>query len=191
MTYEFAVLDTPLGPAHALACDGKLRALQLATMRIRSSSPLARIEGLDPRRAADPAGVATALARYFRGDLAALDAVEVDPVGTPFQRAVWAALRTIPHGETTSYGVLARRLGAPTASRAVGAANGANPIWIVVPCHRVIGASGALTGYAGGLDVKRWLLEHEHAAVGRAQSAEQLPMPFTTTPASAASQSDA
>ena len=191
MTWEFTVLDTPLGPAHALARDGKLCALQLATMRVRAASPLARLEALDARRVADAAGVATALRGYFRGDLATLDAVEVDPSGTPFQRAVWAALRTIPHGETTSYGELARRLGVPTASRAVGAANGANPIWIAVPCHRVIGVSGALTGYAGGLDVKRWLLEHERAAVGRAQSAEQLPMRFSAMPAPTASQSDA
>lgn len=180
MTHEFAVVDTPLGPAHALAYGGKLRALQLATMRVRATSPLARLDALETRRVADPAGVATALGAYFRGDLAALDAVEVDPEGTSFQRAVWAALRTIPHGETTSYGVLARTLGAPTASRAVGAANGANPIWIVVPCHRVLGASGALTGYAGGLDVKRWLLEHERAAVGRGRPAVQVPLAFET-----------
>ena len=162
MTWDFAVIDTPLGAAHALARDGKLCALQLATMRVRTSSPLARLDALDARPATDPAGVATALAAYFRGELDALDAIEVDPMGTSFQRRVWAALRTIPHGETTSYGALARTLDMPTASRAVGAANGANPIWIVVPCHRVIGASGALTGYAGGLDVKRWLLEHEN-----------------------------
>ena len=170
MTWEFTTIDTPLGTAHALARNGKLCALQLATMRVRTSSPLARLDALVARRTADPAGVVTALEAYFRGDLDALDAIEVDPIGTEFQRRVWAALRTIPHGETTSYGTLARTLGSPTASRAVGAANGANPIWIVVPCHRVIGASGALTGYAGGLDVKRWLLEHERAACSRARS---------------------
>jgi methylated-DNA-[protein]-cysteine S-methyltransferase len=107
----------------------------------------------------------TALDAYFRGEVHAVDAIDVDPDGTSFQRRVWAALRTIPVGETTSYGAIARALGMPTASRAVGAANGANPIWIVVPCHRVIGASGALTGYAGGLDVKRRLLAHEREAV--------------------------
>jgi len=191
MTYDFAVIDTPLGPAHALAHDGKLCALQLATMRFRSSSLLSRMEQLDVRRITDPAGVATALAGYFRGDLAALDAIEVDPTGTSFQRRVWAALRAIPHGETTSYGALARQLGMPTASRAVGAANGANPIWIVVPCHRVIGSSGALTGYAGGLDVKRWLLEHERAACGQSPHGSQGALRFSAMPGGAASQTDA
>jgi methylated-DNA-[protein]-cysteine S-methyltransferase len=109
----------------------------------------------------DPAGVATALAAYFRGELGALAAVAVDPEGTPFQRRVWAALRTIPPGATRTYGEIAHLIGAPTAARAVGAACRANPIWLVVPCHRVIGASGKLTGYAAGLDTKRWLLAHE------------------------------
>ena len=85
------------------------------------------------------------------------------PVGTPFQQRVWSALREIPFGDTASYGELAARIGQPTASRAVGLANGRNPIAIVVPCHRVIGAAGGLIGYAGGLDRKRWLLDHERA----------------------------
>ena len=172
-TREFAILDTPLGSAHALARAGRLCALRLAVGQPRITSPLARLDTLDVRRVDDPAGVATALAAYFRGDLTALDAVQVDPEGTPFQRRVWAGLRTIPAGTTTSYGALARAIGLPiAASRAVGAANGANPIWIVVPCHRVIGASGDLTGYAGGLDVKRWLLEHEGAAARRPAQGE-------------------
>jgi methylated-DNA-[protein]-cysteine S-methyltransferase len=164
MTYELATVDTPLGPAHALARDGRLCALGLVARAPRPSSPLAHLSRLAPRPVCNPAGVATALAAYFDGDLAALDAVEVDPDGTPFQRRVWTALRAIPAGTTTTYGELARELGVPTASRAVGAANGANPVWIVIPCHRVIGASGDLTGYAGGLDVKRRLLAHEGAA---------------------------
>ena len=163
MTYEHAAIDTPLGTAHALARDGRLCALQLATTTLRFPSILARLDQLETRPALDPAGVATALAAYFAGDRHALDAIDVDPDGTPFQQRVWAALRTIPSGTTRSYGGIARTIGMPTASRAVGAANGANPIWIVVPCHRVIGASGKLTGYAGGLDVKRWLLDHERA----------------------------
>src|SRR5688572_6789135 len=100
MSYEFTVVDTPLGPAHALARNAKLQALFLATAKPRASSPLSRLDSLDARRVPDAGGIATALAGYFRGDLAALDAVQVDPIGTPFQRAVWAALRTIPHGET-------------------------------------------------------------------------------------------
>jgi methylated-DNA-[protein]-cysteine S-methyltransferase len=175
MTYEHATLDTPLGTAHALARNGRLCALQLATTSLRHPSILSRLDRLDARSARDPAGAVTALGRYFAGDRHALDALDVDPDGTPFQRRVWAALRTIPLGTTWSYGALARAIGLPTASRAVGAANGANPVWIVIPCHRVIGASGKLTGYAGGLDVKRWLLAHERATrpVG-ADAATQL-----------------
>jgi methylated-DNA-[protein]-cysteine S-methyltransferase len=108
-----------------------------------------------------PGAIDDALDRYFAGDVRALDAVEVRPVGTAFQQAVWAALRTIPPGATTSYGGLAAALGRPGASRAVGLANGANPIAIVVPCHRLVGADGSLTGYGGGLERKRWLLDHE------------------------------
>lgn len=107
-------------------------------------------------------GVAAALTAYFAGDLAALDTLVVEPHGTPFQVAVWRALRTIPAGTTCTYAELAARLGQPVgASRAVGAANGANPIAIVVPCHRVVAAGGKLGGYSGGLDRKRWLLDHE------------------------------
>ncbi len=97
---------------------------------------------------------------YFAGDLRAFD-VPLAVAGTPFQRAVWAALCEVPYGTTTTYGALAARLGRPAAARAVGAANGRNPISILVPCHRVVGASGALTGYAGGVERKRWLLAHE------------------------------
>lgn len=101
------------------------------------------------------------LEAYFKGSLDALDAVPVATGGTPFQRDVWRALRTIPAGTTTTYGHLASILGRQGASRAVGAANGANPIAIVIPCHRVVGANGTLTGYGGGLALKRWLLAHE------------------------------
>ena len=102
------------------------------------------------------------LDEYFDGRRAAFS-LNVDPVGTPFQRAVWDALLDIPCGETTTYGALAVRLGRPRASRAVGAANGANPISIVIPCHRVVGATGGLTGYGWGIDKKSWLLGHERA----------------------------
>lgn len=109
----------------------------------------------------DPAGAAVAFDRYFSGDLHALDGLEIDPGGTPFQCRVWLALRTIRPGSTLSYQELASRIGSPAAVRAVGAANGANPIPIVVPCHRVIGAQGTLVGYGGGLERKDWLLRHE------------------------------
>lgn len=106
---------------------------------------------------------AKALHRYFAGDLAALDEIHVDTAGTDFQQEVWRALRRIPAGATWSYARLAREIGRPAAVRAVAAANGANPVSIVVPCHRVIGADGSLTGYGGGLERKRWLLVHEGA----------------------------
>ncbi len=107
---------------------------------------------------------ARALTAYFSGDLHAVDALPVTTGGSPFQQSVWAALRTIPAGRTTTYGELAAAIGRPDAARAVGAANGANPVSIVVPCHRVVGAGGSLTGYAGGLERKRWLLAHEKGA---------------------------
>lgn len=118
-------------------------------------------------RDADPAGAATALARYFGGDLTALDAIDVELNGTPFQRRVWDALRSVRAGTTCSYADLARQVNAASAVRAVGAANGANPVALVVPCHRVIGTNGSLTGYGGGLDRKRWLLQHERALAPR------------------------
>jgi methylated-DNA-[protein]-cysteine S-methyltransferase len=109
----------------------------------------------------DPAGAVSALRAYFAGDLRALDTLAIDPMGTPFQLRVWTALRSVPAGHTASYADIAKAIGAPSSTRAVGAANGANPIAIVVPCHRIIGASGSLVGYGGGLERKRWLLEHE------------------------------
>jgi methylated-DNA-[protein]-cysteine S-methyltransferase len=111
----------------------------------------------------DPHSLTTALRAYFAGELTVIDKLPVAMGGTAFQRAVWAELRNIPCGTTISYGTLATRLGKPAAVRAVGLANGANPVGVVVPCHRVIGANGALTGYGGGLMRKRWLLQHEGA----------------------------
>ena len=111
-------------------------------------------------RAAPLAEAKRQLAAYFAGELRAFT-LPLAPRGSEFQRKVWAALGEIPFGATSSYGALARRLGAPNHARAVGHANGRNPLSILVPCHRVVGASGALTGYAGGVDRKRWLLSHE------------------------------
>ena len=112
----------------------------------------------EARTSSDATG---AIARYFKGDLQAIDRVKTANGGTEFQRKVWKALRAIPAGRTTSYGALAKKLGLPQAARAVGLANGANPIAIVVPCHRVVGADGSLTGYGGGMRRKQWLLKHE------------------------------
>ena len=103
------------------------------------------------------------LEAYFDGELSALDTIPVLAKGTPFQQQVWTALRTIPAGTTLSYSALAQQIGRPTAVRAVGLANGSNPIGVVVPCHRVIGANGTLTGYGGGINRKSWLLTHEGA----------------------------
>jgi methylated-DNA-[protein]-cysteine S-methyltransferase len=121
-----------------------------------------------------PAAIRQALADYFAGDLAAIDAVPVATAGTSFQREVWAALRRIRAGTTISYGALGRELGHPKSVRAVGLANGANPIAIVVPCHRVIGTDASLTGYGGGIDRKIWLLTHEGAAFGN-EAASRTP----------------
>ena len=118
---------------------------------------------LKPGRA--PASIRRPIEAYFEGDIAAIETVQVKSNGTPFQELVWRALREIPAGATMSYGQLAERIGRKGANRAVGMANGANPIGIVVPCHRVIGANGTLTGYGGGLDRKRWLLDHERNAI--------------------------
>lgn len=105
--------------------------------------------------------VIESIRRYFAGDLDAINDLPVKTEGTPFQREVWQALREIPTGTTISYGQLAERIGRPAAVRAVGLANGSNPVGLVVPCHRVIGANGSMTGYGGGIERKRWLLEHE------------------------------
>ncbi len=112
----------------------------------------------------DPGGIASRIRAYFGGDMRALEDLPVDTAGTPFQEKVWAALRALAPGQTTTYGSLAAALGQPTAARAVGLANGQNPVAVVVPCHRVVGSDGSLTGYAGGVDRKRWLLEHEARA---------------------------
>ncbi len=127
----------------------------LRLLRVRFGPGVALAE------ADDPQGFASALQAYFAGDVAVLDSLPADCGGSPFQRRVWAALREIPAGQTRSYGEIARRIGQPTASRAVGLANSLNPVSLVVPCHRVIGASGSLTGYGGGIERKRWLLAHE------------------------------
>jgi methylated-DNA-[protein]-cysteine S-methyltransferase len=117
-----------------------------------------------------PDGIRRPIEAYFQGEITAIDTVSVKTNGTPFQQQTWTALRKIPAGTTVTYSDLAAQIGRPGASRAVGLANGSNPVAVVVPCHRVIGANGALTGYGGGLDRKRWLLAHEQAAGLRLQS---------------------
>ncbi len=154
---------SPLGEI-LLACDaeGRLRALDFHDYEDRMRQLLRLHYGafeLDNGPA--PAAITGPLCAYFSGEQGALAAIPVETGGTLFQRSVWAALRRIPSGTTTTYGALAAAIGRPRAIRAVGLANGANPVSIVVPCHRVIGSGGALTGFGGGLHRKRWLLEHE------------------------------
>ncbi|MFG2889044.1 methylated-DNA--[protein]-cysteine S-methyltransferase [Streptomyces sp. NPDC048248] len=150
--------DTPVGPLTLVAEGSALTGLYMTDQRHR---PPQEAFGLpaDPREEPYAATIAQ-LTAYFRGELTTFD-LPLALRGTPFQRRVWAALCTIPYGETLGYGQLAARLGAPTAARAVGLANGRNPVGIIVPCHRVVGANGSLTGYGGGLDRKRRLLAFE------------------------------
>ncbi len=121
--------------------------------------------GFELKPVQNPLGIRQHLEDYFAGNLHSLDNIPVNVMGTPFQQTVWLGLRYIPLGRTCTYGELATQIGHPNAIRAVGAANGQNPIAIILPCHRVIGANGTLTGYAGGLERKRWLLEHESGKI--------------------------
>jgi methylated-DNA-[protein]-cysteine S-methyltransferase len=168
LTLTLSRLPTPLGVMLvALDGEGALRALDWESHTARMHRLLGRLYGPAGVTLVDGAAegpVFDRLRAFFAGDVRAIDDIPVATGGTPFQKAVWAALREIPAGETWSYARLAKRIGRPSAVRAVGAANGANPVGVVVPCHRVIGAGGALTGYGGGMDRKAWLLRHEGAA---------------------------
>ena len=169
-TFLFDVVDSPIDKL-AIVVDqkGAMRMLSFDGDGERWRKEFARRfpHGILIKRH-DPFGHASSLAAYFEGDMRALDRIPVVIDGTPFQNKVWKALRRIPVGETMSYGALAKKIGEPKAMRAVGLANGSNPIAVVVPCHRVIGSNGSLTGFGGGLPRKKWLLEHEarHCGAG-------------------------
>jgi len=150
---EVALIPTPVGPLTITVENGALIELDLKGAGT-------------PTVDRDSAGIADRIDAYFDGEIDAIDSVMVQAAGTPFQRAVWDALRRIPPGETASYGEIASAIGSPRAVRAVGSANGANPTALVVPCHRVIRSDGTIGGYGGGLDRKRWLLVHEARHVG-------------------------
>jgi methylated-DNA-[protein]-cysteine S-methyltransferase len=152
---SYTTVDSPIGPLMVARDDEGICALWLPVGG-RAAEPA---NGW-VREDAAFADVKEQLAEYFAGTRSTFD-LPLHLIGTAFQRRVWKALLDIPCGATTSYGALALSVGAPSAARAVGAANGQNPIAVIVPCHRVIGASGSLTGYGGGLPAKRWLLEHE------------------------------
>jgi methylated-DNA-[protein]-cysteine S-methyltransferase len=158
-------LETPIGIALLVTDDqGFLRALDWSDYEPRLHRLLRRYYGdVTLQDASAPKSMTRALKGYFSGDLDQLTTIKWRTGGTPFQRNVWTALQTIPAGGTSSYGAFATRLNVPTAARAVGLANGANPVGVVVPCHRLIGADGSLTGYGGGLARKQWLLAHEGA----------------------------
>ncbi len=155
-------LDSPLGTM-MLVVDGEhLCALDFADCEQRMMTLLQRRYGsVHLTQTTDSCGFSSHVYAYLAGVYRCLDDIAVKTGGTAFQQLVWLALRTIPAGTTTTYGALAARLGKPTAYRAVGAANALNPVAIVLPCHRVVGANASLTGYAGGLERKRWLLWHE------------------------------
>ncbi|MFB9834840.1 methylated-DNA--[protein]-cysteine S-methyltransferase [Actinoallomurus acaciae] len=155
------VVDSPLGPLTLVATGDALTGLYMERQRYRPEP-----ETFGDRDDAPFAEAARQLEEYFAGRRTRFD-LPLAPVGTPFQRQVWEALRAIPYGRTVSYGQLADRLGRPAAARAVGLANGHNPIGIIVPCHRVVGANGDLTGYGGGLDRKRHLLDFERSVSER------------------------
>lgn len=157
-------VDTPIGALVVVASPAGVRAV------LWPGEDPDRVR-IDVSAEPEPAAVsvvldaaADQLGEYFAGTRTVFE-LPLDPVGTPFQLAAWQALRTIPYGETVSYGEQARRLGDARKARAIGAANGRNPISIIVPCHRVVGADGSLTGFAGGLEVKAWLLDHERGAL--------------------------
>jgi methylated-DNA-[protein]-cysteine S-methyltransferase len=152
MITQTAQVQSPIGAFRAVVEDGVVRT---ATFLV------------DAGEHDDGYGVYDALRAYFAGECDALDAVTVDPQGTPFQRDVWKRLREVRAGETVSYGELARRVGAPNAARAVGMANASNPIALIVPCHRVIRTGGAIGGYGFGVEAKRWLLDHESRTPAR------------------------
>jgi len=157
-------IDTQIGPIVIVTGARALCALDFGDCEERMKQLLTRrFEDIVLRHAPNPLGVSEKVRAYLAGDLHSLDGIAVDPGGTEFQQTVWSALRNIPVGSTRTYGQLAAGIGRPSASRAVGLANSLNPVAIVIPCHRLIGRNASLTGYAGGLPRKEWLLRHEGA----------------------------
>jgi methylated-DNA-[protein]-cysteine S-methyltransferase len=157
-------IETPIGPMVLVAHDGVIVLLEFedATSRIARQIK-ARFGAVELQAATNPFGITDRIKAYFAGDVQAIDGLLTDGGGSTFEQRVWAELKKIPAGTTQSYGQIARQLGGIQHSRAVGTANGRNPIAIVVPCHRVIGADGSMTGYGGGIKRKEWLLRHEGA----------------------------
>ena len=165
MTTFYTQIDSPVGPLLLVGDSAGLRRLEFVNGRAPSKADPAWVQGVKPL-----AEVVRQLRAYFAGELKDFD-LPLAPEGTPFQLKVWKCLCDIPYGETISYGQLARQIGNPNASRAVGLANGSNPIAIIIPCHRVIGSNGKLTGYGGGLPIKEKLLALERRQLSFAVAA--------------------
>lgn len=189
LRFQTDLIDTPIGRLFIVADDsGNLRSAGWIEDKAEVLDQLRMHYGADgfPLESIhNPHGLCDAFRDYFAGQLDAIDRLPVETAGTPFQREVWRELRNIPCGTTISYAKLAQRIGRPNAVRAVGLANGSNPIPIVVPCHRVIGSDGSLTGYGGGIERKRWLLQHEKCT-GLATQSNLLDQPGRVQSARAA-----
>jgi methylated-DNA-[protein]-cysteine S-methyltransferase len=163
-TLDFLRMPSPVGELLIVCSDRAVQFLDYHDYEARMHTLLKARYGAAAytlREAVDPLEMRSRMNAYFAGQIDAVDDIAVETGGTPFQQQVWLALRTIPAGQTATYGQQAARIGRPAATRAVGRTNGLNPIAIILPCHRVIGANGQLTGYAGGLHRKAWLLQHE------------------------------
>ncbi len=159
---ELAVIDTPIESLTLATRNGRVCLLHFGADDASVRATLQRWYPTESvQESSGPGVVADTLGRYFDGDLEAIDRIPVEMNGTPFQKRVWDALRQVPAGKTATYAEIAVLVGSPAAVRAVGAANGANPVAVIVPCHRIIGSNGTLTGYGGGLHRKEWLLRHE------------------------------
>lgn len=175
LTFVMDQIPTPIGDMRIVADEsGRLRATDWDDCEERMQRLLERQYGknhvrLEPQR--NPFSLSDAMRRYYAGELQIIDDLPTQTAGTEFQRSVWSELRRIPSGTVISYGTLATRIQRPKAVRAVGLANGANPIGVVVPCHRVIGADGSLTGYGSGIERKKWLLDHERKYANQIQAA--------------------
>ena len=168
-TVRTSTVDTPVGALRiAVAVDARGERIVALAFEDHFERVSARVRARFPGAGwvDGQTGAADRVRRYLSGDLVAIDDVQVDAVGTAFQQQVWTALRAIPAGETRSYAEVAAAIGSPGAVRAVGTANGANPVWLVVPCHRVVRSDGSVGGYGGGSDRKQWLLDHERSTTG-------------------------
>ena len=158
---EHCWIDTPLGAMHLSICDGALREAGFVENWARPVPQLDDEEAATGTLSSNAASVRDAVDAYFQGDVDALDAINIAPQGTSFQRAVWDAIREVPAGDTASYQDIAQAIGKPAAYRAVGTATGRNPVGIAVPCHRIVRSDGGLGGYGGGIERKVWFLDHE------------------------------